>query len=228
MADTWLLLDSGPGDPATNMALDECLLHAAPRLGQPVLRFYGWTQPAATFGYFQHFASVETMTPLRPLIRRPTGGGLVAHDADWTYSLTIPQSHPWYSLRAEASYRQLHEWLNAAFTRLRLPTELAPRCAKELPGQCFAGPEKSDLVLGGRKVAGAAQRRTKAGLLIQGSIQPIPLGITQNDWQEAVCDEACRRFQAVIRAMENDSALTQCANNLAVGKYSQTSYNHKR
>ena len=47
-------------------------------------RFYAWLEPAATFGYFQRFAEVERMTLLRPLLRRPTGGGLVPHAADWT------------------------------------------------------------------------------------------------------------------------------------------------
>ena len=49
----WFLLNSGPCDAAFNMALDEALLEAMPRLQKPVLRFYGWTEPAATFGYFQ-------------------------------------------------------------------------------------------------------------------------------------------------------------------------------
>ena len=86
----WYLLKTGAGHYAFNMALDEALLHAAPRLGQPVLRFYGWTEPAASFGYFQKHAEIERMTLLRPLVRRPTGGGLVPHDADWTYSLVFP------------------------------------------------------------------------------------------------------------------------------------------
>ena len=72
---SWLLLQSGPCAPAFNMALDEALLEAMPRLQRPVLRLYGWTEPAATFGYFQKYAEVERATKLRPLIRRPTGGG---------------------------------------------------------------------------------------------------------------------------------------------------------
>src|SRR5437762_4577212 len=49
---SWFLLQSGPGDPAFNMALDEALLEAMPHLGKPVLRYYSWTEPAASFGYF--------------------------------------------------------------------------------------------------------------------------------------------------------------------------------
>jgi hypothetical protein len=107
---SWLLLVSGPGEPAFNMALDEALLVTAPERGRPVLRLYGWSAPAATFGYFQRHAEVARLTALRPLIRRPTGGGLVPHDADWTYSLAFPVGHEWHSLRADESYRRIHEW----------------------------------------------------------------------------------------------------------------------
>ena len=95
----WLLLDAGLGEAAFNMALDEALLESSARIGAPVMRFYGWKQAAATFGYFQHFAEVEQATLLRPLIRRPTGGGLVPHDSDWTYSLTFPPHLDWHRAR---------------------------------------------------------------------------------------------------------------------------------
>ncbi len=87
------------------MALDEALLENASSVGRSILRFYGWTEPAATFGYFQKYADIERWTRLRPLIRRPTGGGLVPHDADWTYSLIVPPAEPWYELSATESYR---------------------------------------------------------------------------------------------------------------------------
>src|SRR5258708_4695752 len=126
----WLLLETGAGDAAFNMALDEALLEAMPRLGRPVFRFYGWTQPAATFGYFQKFAEVSRLTLLRPLVRRPTGGGLVPHDADWTYSLAFPTHHEWYSLTATESYQKTHQWLQAAFALMNIPAKLAPCCRK--------------------------------------------------------------------------------------------------
>ena len=113
------------------MALDEALLESMPRLGRPVLRFYGWTEPAATFGYFQKYADVERATHLRPLIRRPTGGGIVPHDADWTYSLVFPPGHEWHSLKAVESYRRVHEWIQSAFVKLGVTTELAP-CSQKL------------------------------------------------------------------------------------------------
>ncbi len=210
------------------MALDEALLEAMPRLGKPVLRFYGWTEPAASFGYFQKFSEVESATLLRPLVRRPTGGGIVPHDADWTYSLAFPAGNEWYSFRAEESYRRAHEWIQAAFARLNIPTELAACCRKAAPGQCFAGHEKSDVVWHGKKIAGAAQRRTKAGLLIQGSVQPPPVSLAKVDWQQAVCDVAVRNFNARWVEFELDTQLRERAGGLASEKYAQAAYNQKR
>src|SRR6059036_393679 len=110
----WLSLQSPAGWPALNMAIDETLLHNAPRIGKPVLRFYSWSEPAASFGYFQRIADVAKATSLRPLVRRPTGGGIVPHDCDWTYSLVFPTAAQWYSLRATESYQRVHEWIQAA------------------------------------------------------------------------------------------------------------------
>src|SRR4030095_12836875 len=126
VSQTWLLLNHPPRPPAENMAWDEALHEAAPQLGRPILRFYGWAVPAATFGYFQKIAEVERLSPLRPLIRRPTGGGLVPHDADWTYCVVVPPVDPWYSLKAAASYQRVHEWIRAALSELALPAELSP------------------------------------------------------------------------------------------------------
>ncbi len=228
MDTTWRLLQSGPGESEFNMAFDEALLESMPRLGKPVLRFYGWTEPAASFGYFQKYNDVESATLLRPLVRRPTGGGIVPHDADWTYSLTFPTGNDWYSLRAEASYRRVHEWIQAAFARLDVPTELAAGVRKAALGQCFAGYEKSDVLWRGKKIAGAAQRRTRAGLLIQGSVQPPPLPLAKIDWQQAVCDVAVRDFGAQWAEFDPDTWLRERAEALAREKYAQAAYNQKR
>ena len=208
------------------MALDEALLESVSRLGAPVLRFYAWSQPAATFGYFQHFAEIERATLLRPLIRRPTGGGLVPHDADWTYSLAFPPGHEWHSLRAEESYRRVHEWIQAAFAKLGVATELAPCCKKTAPGQCFVGYEKFDLLWHGKKIAGAAQRRNKLGLLIQGSVQPPPVDLKRDDWQAAMLAAATN--DSGWREFLTAGELLTLAEAFSAEKYSQPAYNQKR
>lgn len=228
MVETWYLLHSGPGAAAANMALDEALLETAPRWGRPLLRFYSWTEPAASFGYFQKFAEIAGATTLRPLVRRPTGGGLVPHAADWTYSLMFPPLHPWYSLKAALSYQRLHDWLRASFARLGTPTELSPGTPKEIPGQCFVGSEKFDLLQQGQKIAGAAQRRTRNGLLIQGSIQPGNLQAAPADWQQALCVEAENKWGVSWAAFAIEPDLEIMAERLAREKYSQAYYTQKR
>jgi len=209
------------------MAVDEALLEAMPRLGQPVLRFYSWTERAASFGYFQKYVDVERLTPLRPLVRRPTGGGLVPHDADWTYSLAFPTSYEWYLLAATESYRRVHEWLKAAFSALGIETVLAPSARKVLPGQCFAGHEQSDLLWHGRKIAGAAQRRRREGLLIQGSIQPgiLETAPARGLWEQSMCEATT---QAYAWADLQDPELQTRASDLAAQKYSRAEYNQRR
>jgi len=224
----WSFLDSGKSNAAFNMALDEALLEQAAELGQPVLRFYGWTEPAASFGYFQRYAEVAQTIRLRPLIRRPTGGGIVPHDIDWTYSFVVPPDHEWHLLKAEESYRRIHAWIQSAFGRLNIATELAPCCKKSLPGQCFVGHEKFDLLWQGKKIAGAAQRRNKAGLLIQGSVQPPPIKISHDDWKTAMRDFAREQWNVTWKERLPEEKLLAICTDLAQKKYSQAVYNQKR
>src|SRR5665213_796766 len=228
----WLLLNPGKCAAAFNMALDEALLENVVRIGKPVLRFYGWTEPAATFGYFQKFSEVERATQLRPLIRRPTGGGIVPHDADWTYSAVFPPGHEWHSLKAEESYRRIHDWLRLAFAEIKIETELALCCRKAesgkqkaaIPGACFTGHEKSDLLWRGKKIAGAAQRRNKMGLLIQGSVQP-PLPLKRADWEIAMRGTAEKHFAVTWTDFACDAQLLKHADSLVREKFSQPCYN---
>lgn len=179
---------------AENMAIDFLLLQRYPRAAAPRFRHYGWRGPAFTFGYAQKIAAVRALLPAEPpfeLCRRPTGGGIVDHRHDWTYTLVIPRGHPLEELRASQSYRAVHEALAEALRSQGVPAELKPsaEAAADLSteagateglsaegpakaGVCFQRAEVFDVVHGhsGEKIAGAAQKRNKHGLLFQGSI----------------------------------------------------------
>ena len=228
MSGAWYLLQQGKEKADYNMALDEALLECAPELGCPVLRFYGWTEAAASFGYAQKYAEIERWTRLRPLVRRPTGGGLVPHDADWTYSLVFPPRHSWYGLKAVESYRLVHEWIQEAFSILNVATTLAQSSQKEIPGQCFVGSEKFDVLWHRRKIAGAAQRRTRTGLLIQGSIQPPPVSVVREAWQSTMGEAALRKWAVKWTSLPVVGPLAELTSRLQAVKYSQVSYNQKR
>ncbi len=224
-----LVLNSGPCEAAFNMAFDEALLTTASSRSHATLRFYGWTERAATFGYFQKFTEIEAITRLRPLIRRPTGGGLVPHDRDWTYSLAVPPDTAWYQLSAIESYRTMHAWVVESFARLGAVLELADCCRKVAPGQCFQGWEKFDVLGSGRKIGGAAQRRNKLGLLIQGSLQPPPqLESRRGDWEEAMRSTAPAGFFSETRGLAPDSELLDLAADLARRRYRDPAYNTSR
>ena len=227
IADPLWVMDSGLGEPAFNMAIDEALLASSTTRDRAVLRFYGWTEPAATFGYFQHHTEVASRTRIRPLIRRPTGGGIVPHLRDWTYSLSVPPAHPWHRMRAVDSYRTMHEWIVRAFAGIQIATELAPCCRKDAPGACFEGYEQFDVLWQGRKIAGAAQRRNQLGLLIQGSVQP-PTTCERAEWQSAMLREIPRTQFPAFEACTPDADLLERASGLAQFKYATEAYNRLR
>jgi len=211
------------GAPAWNMAADELLLKQAAALGQPLLRFYAWSRASATFGYFQRHAEVSGMTSLRPLVRRPTAGGLVCHDEnEWTYSLVFPPSHSWWRLKAGESYRCVHDWLRRAFEACGVATELCPEARRVGEGQCFVGAEKCDLLFDGQKIGGAAQRRNRSGLLIQGSVQAKATGVERRAWEVAMlAGYDCSEWQLP------ESFIAE-ADDLAKRKYEIDSHNQKR
>jgi lipoyl(octanoyl) transferase len=220
----WRWINTGESEAAWNMAFDEALLEVAANDSTPTLRLYGWTEPAATFGYFQHYSEIAAWTKLRPLIRRPTGGGLVPHDADWTYSIVIPPTNAWYDLRAVESYRRVHEWIAAALQSIGMAAELASHARKEIPGQCFAGAERFDLLFNGRKIAGAAQRRSRDGLLIQGSIQPGEFQTQRSRFEAAMLEVSKADWTLFTPGASFHARVAD----LAAAKYSRDAHNQRR
>jgi lipoate-protein ligase A len=164
-----LLPDPLPHGGAYNMAMDEVLLRAAV---QPLLRVYGWAAPTVSFGYFGRFAEIQPLWPERELVRRWTGGGIVPHGEDLTYTLLVPKSDPFAGESSAESYRMIHEAVAQALGGALSLAAGAPKVSDE----CFANPTAHDILAGEKKIAGAAQRRTRHGLLHQGSIQRRGLG----------------------------------------------------
>jgi lipoate-protein ligase A len=175
------ILPTRTGGAAENMALDFLLLQRYPQADAPRFRHYGWRAPSFTFGYSQKIAWVRSQLPpdgTFDVCRRPTGGGIVDHRDDWTFSLVIPRGHPLEDVRATQSYREVHECLAAALQRQGVPAvtkKIAdpPEAGAAFgPGVCFQRAELYDVIHEptGHKIAGAAQKRNKHGLLFQGSL----------------------------------------------------------
>lgn len=189
---------------AENMATDFLLLQRYPAPAVVRFRHYEWRSPAFTFGYAQKLAFVQQQLPAGEtfdLCRRPTGGGIVDHREDWTYALVIPRGHPLEEIRATNSYRAVHEALARALREQGVaakPQMTAP-VADEIPGGvCFERAEIYDVVneRTGAKIAGAAQKRNKHGLLFQGSVWR-PACAQAVDW-ETFADAFVRELAGVL------------------------------
>ncbi len=216
---------------AMNMAIDEALLEHAT---VPSIRLYKWHSPALSFGYFGKLADVADYAFERDLVRRWTGGGIVFHGDDLTYSIVIPASDAASGESSISIYGKIHRALAHALNGIGEGAVVAggidPSCGSGFANRaavtasgysCFANPVRADVMIDGRKVAGAAQRRTRSGLLQQGSIQGVDLGNSfAQRFAEALsanCSERKMNKEILNRARE-----------LAQRKYGTDSWLRKR
>jgi lipoate-protein ligase A len=224
-----------------NMALDELLWQSATA---PQLRLYEWDHPALSFGYFGAYADVAPYESERDLVRRCTGGGIVFHGCDLTYALVVPAGDPMNRISSAAIYSSVHEAVKSALRDDGLDAALSPAadCSRialrDAPlgrkadtdrviqgatsaDLCFAQPVPHDVLVAGIKVAGAAQRRSRRGLLQQGSIQNVQLSANfRNRFITGLSDSS------VNRAV--DEALLHRGEELAGAKYGSSSWSRRR
>jgi lipoate-protein ligase A len=179
--------DLEPRRGALNMAVDEALLENALF---PTIRFYRWEVPALSFGYFGSFAEVANQRNQREIVRRWTGGGVVPHGEDLTYSVIVPASHPFFAHSSLAIYSGLHDAIRQTLNANGVEATLANAVAPKISEHCFSNAVRADVISDGRKIAGAAHRRSRAGLLHQGSIQhsDLPKHFIR-DFSKALCPE---------------------------------------
>ncbi|MBP2018419.1 lipoate-protein ligase A [Symbiobacterium terraclitae] len=176
----WRLLDTGHRPGPENMAIDEAIARAHAR-GEvpPTLRFYGWAPPAVSIGYFQSMLKEVDLDAVRAsgygYVRRPTGGRLIFHHMELTYSVVVREELlPGGVIE---TYREISRGLLAGLAELGVAAELSggerdPRRAD--PGgfhtACFDTASAYELQVGGRKLAGSAQTRRDGVILQHGSI----------------------------------------------------------
>lgn len=165
-----LIDEESPRLAAENMAIDETLFLTA---AYPVLRSYRWDRPSVSFGYFTPWNEVVLRFAGRDLVRRWTGGGIVEHGEDFTYSLICPGNE---SLPTTIEfYRLVHSAISNILQKSGCPVEMVPLSEPIRSTACFEKAVRFDLKLRGEKIAGAAIRRNRRGLLLQGSIQRLEL-----------------------------------------------------
>jgi lipoate-protein ligase A len=210
--------DRTPRSAAMNMAIDEALLELS---AEPTLRIYRWDHPALSFGYFGRFSDVAEHESKRDLVRRWTGGGIVLHGDDLTYSLIVPAKDVAFAQSSLSIYATIHRAIQEALIATGKLAHLALRESPKVSESCFANPVRADVLVGGRKVAGAAQRRTRHGLLQQGSIQEIVLA-------ENFATEFSARLSANCRVRRLDDAMVERAGEIAGQKYGTVAWLRRR
>ena len=153
------------------MAVDEWLLETA---DAPVLRVYGWAGEWGSVGYFGILADAAVSFPGVGWVRRWTGGGTVDHRVDWTYTVVAPQGEPLARWRGAESYRAIHAALAETLVAEGIAARLSAGAEETGAALCFENPVSHDLLgMDGRKLAGAGQRRSRLGLLHQGSVAGV-------------------------------------------------------
>jgi lipoyl(octanoyl) transferase len=230
-----------------NMAADEALLHAAQR-GVASLRFYGWSEPTLSLGYFQPEAlrRADPRLAALPYVRRPSGGATLVHHHEVTYALALPARAPWQpASTGHVWLKRMHGIVAAALGGLGVAARShVPSLADEFPGfLCFRHFAAGDLLLGGAKVVGSAQRRHRGALLQHGAIllaqspfTPELPGILELTGLRLTTEEVCaavgtafaRATGWALVAGDVSEEERQVANGLRERKYAEDAWNRKR
>ncbi len=175
----WKILYSDPATAQENMDRDHRLLQEIAADGQPTIHFYEWIRPSVTYGYFINPSRYFSLDGLKKagisLGHRPTGGGIVFHMADLAFSIIVPASCPAYSMNTLENYAFVNKRVAQAVVNLKkeITTTLL---SKDQPSDikcknfCMANPTIYDVMVEGKKVGGAAQRKTREGFLHQGTL----------------------------------------------------------
>lgn len=184
------------------MAVDEWLLETVER---PTLRVYGWDGKWGSVGYFGDVEEARRQIPGRQWVRRRTGGGTVDHAADWTYTVVVPAGVPLAKMRGGESYRLLHEALAVALAAEGVRAEMSLETPDAEEPLCFSNPAPFDLLGEVGKLAGAGQRRTRHGLLHQGSVAGMCEGENSLARTKALATCLCWEARQVFPVVEGDA-----------------------
>jgi lipoate-protein ligase A len=236
------LLPFAVADGPSNMAVDEALLHSAVE-GLATLRFYGWSAPTVSLGYFQQ-ARVRLTDPMLadlPWVRRPSGGATLVHHHEVTYALALPAD---VASGGTVWLRRMHTIIQDALTRLGVPTTMHETCCEGKGDSilCFRQVTPGDLTFKGAKVLGSAQRRHRGATLQHGAVllrqsrhTPLLPGIEELTGIRLDVEEVCATVRQELQRQTGwtvgEGALTiaeQDALTSLCEKYAGEAWNRKR
>jgi len=160
MKEKWRLLKTENNSAFTNMAMDKAVLVASSKgLVPPTVRFYTWSPPAISIGYFQSLNDEVDVDACKNLgvqyVRRITGGGAVFHEKELTYSIVIPESNPKVPKNVLESYRRICGAIIKGLKHLWIESKYVPI---------------NDIVVNNKKISGSAQTRKLKTVLQHGTV----------------------------------------------------------
>ena len=231
----------GKNSAAMNMAIDEAILAAQKEQPNPTLRFYSWTQPAFSFGYFQDIASEVDVDACRAdgieLVKRMTGGGTVVHGWELTYTLVLPRGAG--EMNISDAYHIIGQSLVKAFQQLGIPAQcyaagsysssaVTNRTYGVEANICLTNPAEHDVISDNKKLAGVSVRRNRNGIMFQGyiSLDMPPSSILARVSKDPEAQEMLREKSTAINTdgrLISRSALIQTISetfNLGIAFYS--------
>lgn len=158
------------------MAVDEYLLYSLGKGPQTYLRFYQWEKPTVSLGYSQNINKVVDINYCYgngvEIVRRITGGKLVLHHHEITYSV-CSSDHKIFPPRLSDSYRLISQALINGLKKMGINSYLASDAPSSyvkgnLP--CFSYPARNEIEIDGKKIVGSAQKRLGSRFIQHGSI----------------------------------------------------------
>ena len=188
----WRLIKDNYHTGFANMAIDEAIMIAHREgLVPPTIRFYQWSPPAVSLGYFQDLKKEIDVDVCKNLgidiVRRPTGGKAVLHDKELTYSFIIKENHPLVNDSILETYKKISGGIIRGLSYLGITAELVPLREKlknsssgneikskishsDIKSICFSVPSQYEVQVEGKKIVGSAQVRKREIVLQHGSL----------------------------------------------------------
>ena len=224
------LLSSPELDVFAQMALDEALALSNPEAF--CIRFFRWKGVGVTFGYAQRIREVEKVLPPgtgQKYTRRPTGGGLVPHFDDVTFSCVFPDGGVVSPLEI---YRRLHTAILLGLREAGLEVKLCETNSLPIPGeprggQCFIQPVALDILTEAGKVLGGAIRRQGNTVLYQGSLQLPNARARAAEFESAILRSLAKEWKLQWQPRDLPDSVQAVATELE-SKYRSPEWRQKR
>lgn len=187
----WKVLVKGPLSGEENMGEDVKMFELQRESNSvPVVRLYRWVVPTVTYGRLQPRGAAEAFAAIsgaKAVVQRPTGGGMVFHDSDLSFSVVWRRGHPTLPPCIKNVYRLFHEAIAKELRSVGISVSLhqTEGSKRTPPGSCYQEFSRDDILWENKKIVGGALRVTSWGRLYQGNIKSL-ISMDPINWEVLV------------------------------------------